>query len=139
MYAAMPQCENIILGANYDNGYARILSKLETMNIMPGKVILLQGPGLAPELERIDTFLFPRIKFGELFMDKKLEGTRKYAQVIVGGKSPARSKSTSPGTSPGPPRLVEPELGILLKGMTNRRCVAFREKSFTESLQYVLS
>ena len=80
MYAAMPQCQNIILGGIHDNGYAGILSRLESANISPGKVILLQGPTIAPELERFDAFLFPRLNFRELFMERKLDGGKKYAR-----------------------------------------------------------
>jgi hypothetical protein len=88
MYAVMPLCENIILGGSHDNGYARILSKLETTNISPGKVILLQGPSLAPEIERFDTFLFPRVKFRDLFLEKKLDSGKKYSQVAADGILP---------------------------------------------------
>lgn len=110
MYAVMPQCENIILGGSQDNGYVRILSRLETSNIIPGKVILLQGPSLAPELERFDTFVFPRVKFRELFMEKKLDPGKKNTPST--SNSPARGKSTSPQRPPTltPTRPVEPEL-----------------------------
>jgi hypothetical protein len=109
----MPQCEHIMLGGSHDNGYARILSNLETTNIMPGKVVLLQGPSPAPELERFDTFLFPRIKFRELFMQRKLECGKRYAQVAAETSSPTRNISMSPPmlSSATPQRLAEPELG----------------------------
>lgn len=114
-YVAMPQCQNIILGASHDNSYARLLSKLETDNIAPGKVILLQGPSFAPELERFDTKLFPRMKFGELFLDRKLDLAKKYAQVAADGVLPMIRKTASP---PSPSaatnsyKLAEPELSI---------------------------
>lgn len=137
MYSVMPQCENIILGASHDNGYARILSKLETTNIMPGKVILLQGPSLAPELERFDTFLFPRVRFRELFMEKLAESGKRYAQAAAEGNLSVSHKSTSPRQTVATPskKLVEPDLGkVLMKQRLNCRCVAFCEKSFSESL-----
>jgi hypothetical protein len=112
----MPQCDHIILGASHDNGYIRILSKLETANVSPGKVILLQGPSFATELERFDTVLFPRVKFGDLFMDKKLEVGKKYSQIAADGFSPISRKTASPPMSPMfvPPKLGEPELSMTL-------------------------
>ena len=108
MYAVQPQCENLILGASHDNGYARILSKLETDGVIHGKAILLQGASFAPELNRFDSSLFPKVRFGELFMDKKLDGGKKYSQVAADNFSPMMRKSISP--MPTPTRLVEPEL-----------------------------
>jgi hypothetical protein len=108
MYAVQPQCENLVLGTSHDNGSVRILSKLETDGIMPGKIILLQGATFAPELQRFDSGLFPRIRFGELFMDKKLDSAKKYAQVAAEQPYQMARKSTSP--LPTPTRLMEPEL-----------------------------
>ena len=109
MYAVQPQCENIILGQSHDNGYARILSKLETDGVAKGKVILLQGASFAPELDRFDSGLFPRVRFSELFMDRKLEVGKKYSQVAAESNTSAMGrKSISP--MPTPTRLVEPEL-----------------------------
>ena len=132
----MPQCEHIMLGGSHEDGYARILSKLETTNIMPGKVVLLQGPSLAPELERFDTFLFPRLKFRELFMERKLESGKRYAQVAAETSSPTRNMSRSPPilSSTTPQRLMEPELGNFSQIKVNHRCMALCEKSFSESL-----
>lgn len=109
----MPQCEHIMLGGSHENGYAHILSTLETTNIMPGKVVLLQGPCLAPELERFDAFLFPRVKFRELFMETKLESAKRYSQVAAETSLHTRTISGSPSTlsSSTPQRLMEPELG----------------------------
>jgi hypothetical protein len=115
MYTVMPQCQNLILGGSHDNGYARILSKLETENIQPGKVVLLQGPSFAPELERFDTMLFPRIRnSGELFMVQKLEIGKRYSQVAADGVLPMQRKALSPPKTPAvvPHKLVEPELCI---------------------------
>ena len=120
MYATMPQCQNIILGGSHDNGYVRILSNLESMNISPGKVILLQGPTFAPDLERFDSFLFPRIKFKDLFMERKLDAGKRYAQVAADGILPTMRKSASP---PGPStqKLVEPDLSIFSSSPINSR------------------
>jgi hypothetical protein len=113
MYAVQPQCENLILGVTHDNGYALLLSKLEAEGVKPGKVILLQGAGFAPELDRFDSSLFPRVRFGELFMEKKLEVGKKYSQVAAADNiSPVLRKSISP--KPAPVRLAEPELCIPL-------------------------
>jgi len=113
MYAVQPQCENLILGVTHDNGYALLLSKLEAEGVKPGKVILLQGAGFAHELERFDSSLFPRVRFGELFMEKKLEVGKKYSQVAAADNiSPVLRKSISP--KPAPVRLTEPELCIPL-------------------------
>jgi hypothetical protein len=120
MYAAMPQCQNIILGGSHDNGYARVLSNLETANISPGKVILLQGPTLAPELERFDSFLFPRIKFRDLFMERTLDAGKRYAQVAADGILHALRKPPSP-PRPSNQKLVEPELSMLSLNVTNSR------------------
>jgi hypothetical protein len=111
MYSVMPQCENLILGASHDNGYARILSKLEAEDVQPGKVILLQGPSFSVELERFNTTLFPRVKFGELFM-QKLETGKRYSQVAADGVLPMQRKPMSPQKTPTvtPHKLTEPEL-----------------------------
>lgn len=122
MYVAMPQCQNIILGGIHDNGYAGILSRLESANISPGKVILLQGPTPAPELERFDAFIFPRLNFRELFMERKLDGGKKYAQVAADSILPAMRKPSSP-PRPSMQKLVEPELSIYSYSVTNSRCV----------------
>jgi len=129
MYSNSVQCANIILGGSHDNGYARILSKLEAGNVEPGKVILLQGPTFAPELERFDSTLFPRVKFDGLFMERKIDPGQKYAQVAANGVLPMQRKSTSSTSSPPkspsvqPNRLVEPDLGNphhLPQQLTNR-------------------
>lgn len=115
MYSVMPQCQNLILGESHDNGYARIISKLETENIKPGKVVLLQGPSFAHELERYDTMLFPRIKnLGELFISQKVESGKRYSQVAADGVLPMQRKALSPQKTPAvvPHKLVEPELCI---------------------------
>jgi hypothetical protein len=114
MYAGMPQCYKIILGASHDNGYARILSKLETDNVIPGKVMLLEGQAFAAEIERFGTSVFPRVKFGNLFMEGKIESGKKYAQVAADGVLPMTRKTTSPTqASPTIPyKGGEPDLGI---------------------------
>jgi hypothetical protein len=123
MYAAMPQCQNVILGGSHDNGYPRILSTLETANIPPGKVILLQSPMLAPELERIDSFLFPRIKLRDIFLERRLDVGKRYAQVAADGNLPTLSKSTTP-PRPSTQRLVEPDLSMLYLIPFNSRRMA---------------
>ena len=120
MYAAMPQCQNVILGGSHDNGYPHILSTLETANIPPGKVILLQSPTLVPELERFDSFLFPRIKLRDIFLERRLDVGKRYAQVAADGVLPTSSKSTTP-PRPSTQRLVEPDLSMLHSNPSNNR------------------
>src|SRR5216110_528216 len=97
MYAAMLQCVRIILGGCHDNGYAHLLSKLETENVLPGKVMLLQCHPFAAGLDRFSPSTFPRVRFGDLFMETKLESgkTMKYAQVAADGVLQVARKSTS--------------------------------------------
>ena len=125
MYASMPQCEKIILGGSHDNGYVRILSKLEMSKILPGKINLLQGPTFASELERFDASLFPLVKFSDLFMERRLEPGKKYAQVAADGTSPIDSKATSTSsiTAAVAHRMVEPELSIISLYTTHTRCM----------------
>ena len=97
MFASWHHCTKIILGASHDNGYSRILSKLMTDNIAPGKVALLQGPPFAAELAQLSTSIFPRIQFGELFMTTKLEmGGSSYVQMATTGGLPMPRKTSSP-------------------------------------------
>jgi hypothetical protein len=123
MYAAMPQCVKIILGGSHDNGYAHLLSKLQTDGVDPGKVMLLQGTAMAAELDRFATSTFPRVKFGTLFAETKLESgkTLKYVQVAADGVLQIPRKSTSPKavvvaspTSPTPRKnRTQPDHGTL--------------------------
>jgi hypothetical protein len=119
MYAPMPQCIKIIIGGSHDNGYARLLSKLETGNVVPGKVMLLEGRPFATELQRVNATTFPRIKFGNLFLETKLEPGKnmKYSQVAATDGllkvSPkltcATPRSTAVGPFKVPYKTVEPE------------------------------
>jgi len=97
MFATWPQCQSILLGVSHDNGYARVLSKLETDHILPGRVRLLQGPPLAAELAQLSPSSFPRVEFGNIFMASKLEPERRgtYVQVAMDGVL-----KLSPKTSP---------------------------------------
>jgi hypothetical protein len=114
MYASMPQCEHIVLGGSQDIVYVRILSKLEAANILPGKVVLLQAAPPTFELNYFDSPLFPRIKLGDLFIEKKLEGGKKYAQVAADGILQVTRKPPSPpSASPvSPYKLAEPDLSM---------------------------
>lgn len=139
MFASWPQCQFIILGASHDNGYARVLSKLETDHIIPGKVRLLQGPPLAAELAQLSPSCFPRIEFGNIFMASKLEQEHRgsYVQVAMDGvlKIPPRMS---------PPVVVEatndtrqrPDKGNWLLSWTDAaiRCLFVAEKFKTRSL-----
>jgi hypothetical protein len=112
----MPQCENIILGGGQEN-FTRILSRLEAENILPGKFLLIKGPMFPPNL--LDTFdqsTFPRVNFGDLFMDKAVKTTpgKKYAQVAAANGVPLTRKSSLPPSPTISQRLVEPDLSMLL-------------------------
>jgi hypothetical protein len=120
----MPQCDGIILGGSHDNGYAHLLSKLETANVVPGKVRLLQGPSFAAELDRFGTTTFPRVKFGTLFMETKLESrkTLKYTQVAADGVLPMAPRKSVPSPKattvvvpapPNPRKLAQPDYGTM--------------------------
>jgi hypothetical protein len=115
MFASWRHCTKIILGASHDNGYSRALSKLVTDNITPGKVALLQGPPFAAELAQF-TPIFPRLQFGDLFMNKKLEAAgASYGQVAATGGSPPPRKASSPtrpaAVVPSKSTIMKPEPG----------------------------
>lgn len=120
MFASWPQCAEIILGGSHDNGYSRILSKLVTDNIVPGKVALLQGPPFAAELAQLNTSIFPRLRFGDLFMTTKLESTLdkgvSYIQVASNGVLQMSRKVSSPTISAAvvPYKAERPDKGILI-------------------------
>jgi hypothetical protein len=142
MYAAMPQCSNIILGASHDNGYARVLSTLETENVAPGKVMLLEGQAFAAELQRFSPSMFPRVKFENLFMEKKIDPIKKYAQVAADGvlQMARKSPTSPPKPSPVVPRkLVEPDPGNLSLLLAKHRRSGISQKSLSAGLQHVLS
>jgi hypothetical protein len=142
MYAAMPQCSNIILGASHDNGYARVLSTLETENVAPGKVVLLEGQAFAAELQRFSLSTFPRAKFENLFMEKKIDAGKKYAQVAADGVLPMTRKAPAspPKASPVvPKKLVEPDPCNFSLCIDNHRRSVVCQKSFAAGMQYVLS
>ena len=119
MFGSWPQCQNILLGGSHDNGYARILSKLETDNIMPGKVRLLQGPPFATELAQLSSSYFPRIEFGDVFMTAKLEqdSGATYLQVAMDGvlKVPRKSQPSTVAVEPANESCQRlPDKGIMV-------------------------
>jgi hypothetical protein len=124
MYAPMPQCERIILGGSSDQSLTRILSKLAIANVIPGKVVLLQSSSFNPEIDKFQSDLFPRVSFGELFIDQKVSPAKNYNQITADAISPLTRKMVSPSPpmspmSPGfafPPKLAEPELGTFRFG-----------------------
>jgi len=120
MFASWRHCVRIILGGSHNNGYSRTLSKLQTDNISPGKVALLQGPPFGGELARMSTALFLRLQFGDLFMSTKLDATAakavSYVQVAsspgtVSATPPARGESSPPKNSMVPYKSTMPEFG----------------------------
>lgn len=119
MYAAMPQCEKFILGGIQDNYYAHLLPKFETEDTAQRKLILLQPSPWVGELERVNSPLFPRVSFGNLFMQKRLEPGKRYAQVAAAELpspiSPRAPTSSYKTPSPIPQKLQEPELSITLR------------------------
>ena len=125
LFASWPQCVKVILGGSHDNGYSRILSKLVTDNIVPGKVALLKGPPFAAELGRLSKSIFPRLQFGDLFMTTKLESAMEkstsYVQVASNGVLQMPRKASSP-TIPAtavPYKAGLPEKGTLVLYITD--------------------
>ena len=119
MYAAMPQCVRIILGGCHDNGYAHLLSKLETENVLSRKVMLLQSHLFATELDRFHPSIFLRVRLEDLFMETKLKSrkTMKYTQVAKDGVLQVARKSTSPKATAVVEvsrKKTEPDYGISL-------------------------
>jgi hypothetical protein len=97
----------------------RLLSNLEDMNVLDGKVILLGSALIAPELEDFNGSAFPRMSLRDIFMERKPEIPRSepgkmYSQVAADALSvPRLPLSPSPRImSAVPVKLQEPELGI---------------------------
>jgi len=103
---------------------------LETENVAPGKVVLLEGQAFAAELQRFSPSMFPRVKFENLFMEKKIDAGKKYAQVAADGvlqmtrKAPASPPKASPVV---PKKLVEPDpyVAMSVKNLSPRACNMF--------------
>lgn len=102
MFSGIPNCSHIILGVSHDNGYARLLYKLKNEGIAPGKVILLEGPPFASELQQFSTSMFPRLKIPNLFLEHKpeLRNAKQYISVAADGvlrldRKPELSKKKS--------------------------------------------
>ena len=114
MFVSWPQCVNIILGGSHDNGYSRILSKLETEHVEPGKVRLLQGPPFAGELALLSTSVFPRVEFRDIFMTTKLESEpgSSYLQVASDGvlRISPKGSTLKPATTM-PLKVPKPDFG----------------------------
>jgi len=117
----------MILGASHDNGYARLLRQLETDGVTAGKVVLLEGPPFATELQNLICATFPRIKFPGMFIEQKLpaaaaESGTKYSTVAANGvlyMSDGKSKSPILKPSVLVSKSVNPDSGIKL----NRGCL----------------
>lgn len=124
LFAFMPHCHNVVLGASYDTDLTRLLSHLEAMNVPNGKVILLGSALIAPELEDFNGSAFPRMSLRDIFMERKPEIPRgdvgrMYAQVAADGAIPGAMFIPRMPLSPSPRitiispvKLQEPELGI---------------------------
>jgi hypothetical protein len=136
LYAFMPTCQNVILGASYDPDLMRLLSHLQALHVPEGKVILLGSALIAPELEDFNGSAFPRMTLRDIFMERKpeiprMEPGKMYSQVAADGGVPVTRIPTTPSprnTSTIPVKLQEPELGTFstlgdLKLIS--RCMAF--------------
>jgi hypothetical protein len=145
MYAAMPQCENIIFGGHHENHYDNLFSGLERENLNPGKVIFLY-PSATSNFGNLSPSFPRRLSFGELFMSRRVEIGKPYAQVV------ARERSTSPvaaggwqtiprkNSSAALSKIAEPTLGaFLFISFANKRCLVECQKSFSACMQHVLS
>jgi hypothetical protein len=121
MFSVLPNCLRIVLGVSHDNGYARLLSKLQVESVVPGKVVLLEGPPFAAELTQFSTSIFPRIKFPNLFLEHKLGSVNeiKFAKVAADAilhvdrrtKSSGKPSSKSPAVVSS--KKVQSDSGIL--------------------------
>jgi hypothetical protein len=119
LYAFMPTCQNVILGASYDPDLMRLLSHLQALHVPEGKVILLGSALIAPELEDFNGSAFPRMSLRDIFMERKpeiprMEPGKMYSQVAADGAVPVTRIPTTPSprnTSTIPVKLQEPELG----------------------------
>jgi hypothetical protein len=114
MFAEMHHCVRIILGASHDNGYARLLRQLETDGVNPGKVVLLEGPPFAMELENLIGATFPKTKFLGLFIEQKLaaDSGARYSAVAANGAlymSDGKPKSPTPKTTVVVSKPVNPD------------------------------
>jgi hypothetical protein len=132
----MPTCQNVVLGASYDPDLMRLLSHLQALHVPDGKVILLGGALIAPELEDFNGSAFPRMTLRDIFMERKpeiprLEPGKMYSQVAADGAAPLTRIPTTPSprnTSTTPAKLQEPELGTSLswKHHTDAKVYGFR-------------
>lgn len=122
MFSELRNCVRIILGASHDNGYARLLRQLETDSVTVVKVVLLEGPPFAMELENLIGATFPRIKFPGLFIEQKLaaaaaESGTKYSTVAANGvlyMSDGKPKSPTLKTAVMVSKPVNPDSGTQL-------------------------
>jgi hypothetical protein len=118
LYAFLPTCQNVVLGASYDADLIRLLSHLQALHVPEGKVILLGSALIAPELEDSNGSAFPRMTLRDIFMERKHEIPRMkpgkmYSQMAAEGAAPLTRMPTAPrNTSTVPAKLQEPELGI---------------------------
>lgn len=62
-------CRRIILGASHDNGYARVLKKVDGKEALE-KIHLLEGPPFGKEF---DGLLYKRLKYEEVFSPEKFD------------------------------------------------------------------
>jgi hypothetical protein len=87
-------CRSIVLGVSHDNGYARVLKRLENERENFDKIYLLEGPPFGRELEALR---FKRIKYEDVFSSEKFDVYNRSPVLPVA--SPAATKAGGPVTS----------------------------------------
>jgi len=96
-----------------------------TDNIVPGKIALLQGPPFASELARLSPSIFPRLRFGDLFMTTKLEAGietgSSYVQAATNGVLPVKSRKAS---SPPMPAAAVPRKAAMVPRPNRGACIS---------------
>ncbi|KAK8845589.1 hypothetical protein IAR55_006305 [Kwoniella newhampshirensis] len=103
LYARNEQCEMIVLGASHDNGYANILSSLQTESRL-SKLLLLKGyADLAPQLKQYSSRV---VSIPDLFRTTRVPTT--FSSVVasaqavpahVGGKQEAHAMEVDSDTT----------------------------------------
>jgi hypothetical protein len=131
MFASWRHCVRIILGGSHDNGYSRTLSKLQTDNISPGKVALLQGPPFGGEFARMDATAAKAVSYVQVAS----------ASGTVSATPLAHRESSPPKNSVVPYKSAMPEYGtrLFIQKLTPRSSLPVFKTIVASPLQQLLS